>query len=553
MPAAWGIGAVALKVGWRMHKIVGLFILSAAVVVAAWWWLGAAVPMPPSPLDPGERLYCVSYAPFRGSQTPLDLSTKIEPWQIEQDLAQLAQVTDCVRTYSIDMGLDRVPEIAQRHGLKVLLGIWVSSRADRTQEQISTGVALARKFPEVVRAVIVGNETLLRGEVSSEALGEYIRSVKSQVPIPVSYADVWEFWLRYRELASAVDFATIHILPYWEDDPIAAPLAASHVDAIRRRVVASFPGKEVVIGEVGWPSAGRMREGALPSPANQARVISDVLARGKREHFRVNVIEAFDQPWKRALEGTVGGHWGLFDAGTRQRKFDWGVAVSNHRHWRWQAAGGVLLAALVFAAGLIARRREASKAEPGLGGWIAIALNAAVAGVLAGWTVENAVIESLGVGGWLRSLAFVCIAIAAPVAGGAALAVPVGTPAFAQVVGSKQARVHDWLALTLGLLLIALTALALQSALALSFDPRYRDFPFAPITAAVVPFLLLGFVAPRPGDGRPLAETLAAVVLALCAAYIVWNETLANWQALWFSAALALVAISLVRARVAPG
>ena len=46
---------------------------------------------------------------------------------------------------------------------------------------------------------------------------------------------------------------------------------------------------EIVIGEVGWPSAGRMRRGALPSPANQARVMADVLERGRREHFRVNV------------------------------------------------------------------------------------------------------------------------------------------------------------------------------------------------------------------------------------------------------------------------
>ena len=270
----------------------------------------------------------------------------------------MAKVTDCVRTYSVDFGLDQVPEIAQRHGLKVLLGLWVSSHTDRTQYQISTGVALANRFPDVVRAVIVGNEALLRGEVSPAMLAETIRGVKSRVKMPVTYADVWEFWLRYRELASAVDFVTIHILPYWEDDPVAARAAADHVDAIRKRVVESFPGKEIVIGEVGWPSAGRMREGALPSPANQARVIADVLERGKRERFRVNVIEAFDQPWKRALEGTVGGHWGLFDDATRRQKFAWGQPVSNHPHWPWQAAGGVALAALVFAAAIDARHAK---------------------------------------------------------------------------------------------------------------------------------------------------------------------------------------------------
>src|SRR3954462_5318369 len=247
-----------------MHKPVSLFTFAAAAIVISWWWLGAAVPVPPSPLERGEKLYCISYAPFRGAQTPLDLATKIEPAQIEQDLAQLAKVTDCVRTYSVDFGLDQVPEIAQRHGLKVMLGLWVSSHIDRTQYQISTGVALANRFPDVVRAVIVGNEALLRGEVSPAMLAETIRSVKSRVKMPVTYADVWEFWLRYLDFATAVDFVTIHILPYWEDDPVAARDPPGPVETICWHVVENFPGKEIVIAEVGWPSAGRMRESALP-------------------------------------------------------------------------------------------------------------------------------------------------------------------------------------------------------------------------------------------------------------------------------------------------
>jgi exo-beta-1,3-glucanase (GH17 family) len=535
-----------------MQKPVSLFTLTAAIIVAAWWWLGSTVPMPPSPLGPGEKLYCISYAPFRGAQSPLDLSTYIGPAQIDQDLGQLAKVTDCVRTYSVDFGLDQVPEIAQRHGLKVLLGLWVSSHTDRTQYQISTGVALANRFPDVVRAVIVGNEALLRGEVSPTTLAETIRGVKARIKIPVTYADVWEFWLRYRELASVVDFVTIHILPYWEDDPVAARGAADHVDAIRKRVVESFPGKEIVIGEVGWPSAGRMREGALPSPANQARVMADVLDRGKREHFRVNVIEAFDQPWKRALEGTVGGHWGLFDDATRRQKFVWGKPVSNHPYWPWQAAGGIVLAAMVFGAAMWARPRKTETGEISPGVWRTIALNAVVGGVLAGWTVENVPIESLGAGDWLRGLSFAALSIAAPIAGAVAMALGVGASAFAKVVGTKADRARHPLVLTLGVLLMALTVLAVQSALALSFDPRYRDFPFAPLTAAALPFLLLSFLAPSVAGASALAEMVAAAALALCAAFIVWNETLANWQALWFAAALVLLAISLLRARVAP-
>jgi exo-beta-1,3-glucanase (GH17 family) len=534
-----------------MKKPVILFTLTAASIVATWWWLGAPVTMPPSPFDPGEKLYCVSYAPFHGPQTPIDPTTHIEPAQIDEDLAQLALITDCVRTYSVDFGLDYVPQAARKHGLNLLLGLWLSSRPERNQFQITRGIALVKEFPDVIRAVVVGNETILRGEISPAALADTLRSVKAQVQKPVTYADVWEFWLRNRELASAVDFVTIHILPYWEDLPIPAEHAADHVASIRKRAAAAFPDKEIVIGESGWPSAGRMREGALPSRSNQARILRDIIARGKGENFHVNVIEAYDQPWKRYLEGTVGGHWGLLDDATRTFKFAWGKPVSNHPQWRAQAAGGVAFAAIIFGAALFARSRTIPQSEFAEGSWYALVMNAAVGGVLVGWAVENALLESLGIGGWLRSLALVAVAVTAPIAGAAALALNVAGPTFDRVLASSEERVRDPLVLILGVIQIALCVLAIQAALGLVFDPRYRDFPFVPVTAATAPLLLLSFRAPRLTGPHPAAELIVAAVLTLSAVYIGYNETLANWQALWFCAALFTLAISMVRARAA--
>ena len=206
------------------------FAVTALAVVAVWWWLGAPVQLPAWPLLAGHKLSCVSYAPFRDGQDPLIEGTYVEPAQIDADLALLANYTDCVRTYSIENGLDHVAEIAQRHGLKVLQGLWLSSNAEKNRQQIATTIALAKKFPKTIEGVIVGNEVLLRGDMSVNDLIAIIREVKAQVPEPVSYADVWEFWLRYRDVASAVDFVTIHILPYWEDIPVRAKFAAAHVD-----------------------------------------------------------------------------------------------------------------------------------------------------------------------------------------------------------------------------------------------------------------------------------------------------------------------------------
>src|SRR5262249_18541405 len=242
---------------------------------------------------------------------------------------------------------------------------------------------LVQSHPAAIRSLIVGNEALLRGEIGPDALAGIVRSVKARVSVPVTYADVWEFWLRARPVYDAVDFVTIHILPYWADLPIPAEQAAEHVDSIRRQVTAAFPGKEVLIGEVGWPSAGRMREGALPSPANQARVIQDTLAVASRENFHANVIEAFDQPWKERLEGSVGGHWGLLDDATRAFKFAWGAPVSNHPQWRWQAGAGILLGFLVFAAAATASSRKPGD-RPGPGTWVAVALMALASGALVG-------------------------------------------------------------------------------------------------------------------------------------------------------------------------
>jgi exo-beta-1,3-glucanase (GH17 family) len=524
---------------------VALFVAVAAVIVGTWSWLGAPVALPSSPLAAGEKLYCVSYSPFRGGQTPFDQTLRIGAAQIDDDLARLASVTDCVRTYSTELGLDQVAGIAQRHGMKVIQGVWLGRERPRNRAEIETAVALAARYPGTIRALVAGNEVLLRGELSADDLASLIREIKGRVTVPVTYADVWEFWLRNRAVADAVDFVTVHILPYWEDIPIASDEAAAHVADIRRTVAEAFPGKEILLGEVGWPSAGRMREGALPSPADQARVIEDVLAVAKRDGFRANVIEAFDQPWKRRLEGTVGGHWGLLDGASRMPKFAWGVPLSNHPDWPWQAAAGVLLAAAAFlAAGAAAR----SGAPPTAPQWFAVAAIALVPGCLIGWALVNVLLESLGFGGWAHSLAMLAVALVAPVAGAAAFMRNIPLPAFSQVLGGHR---QGPLELALGVSWVVLGAIATEVALGLAFDPRYRDFPFAPLGAGAAPFLILMLLGAR---GRPpeLAEIAMAAVLAAATLFIAWNEGPANWQSLCLCAVFAVLIFTLLRPRAAP-
>jgi exo-beta-1,3-glucanase (GH17 family) len=526
------------------------FALTALAIVATWWWLGAPVALPSSPLAAGEKLYCVSYAPFRGSQNPLVEGTRVEPQLIDADIALIAKYSNCVRTYSVDDGADIVLASARRYGLKVLFGIWVSNRPDKVQRQIASTVALAREYFDVIRAIVVGNEVLLRGEMSAPDLVATIREVKARVQQPVTYADVWEFWLRYPDVQSAVDFVTIHILPYWEDFPISAAHAAAHVGAIRRQVATAMPGKDIVIGEFGWPAQGRQREGALPSPSNQARVITETLALAKRESFPVNIIEAFDQPWKRGLEGAAGGYWGILDRETGALRFR--DTISDHPNWPVQASAGIALTMLAFAAAFAAGRGRGLSAPL----WIRVGVLSFVAAVSFGWTIETVPIESFSFGTWLRSLAFAAVAAAAPIICAAACAASRPVPTFASILAGAGGQKSDQLDCALGVTLIALMLVSVEAALGLVFDPRYRDFPFAPLSAAVFPFLVL-VASTRGSAGQPVAqhasaEGLAAAVLALSAVYVVFNESFANWQAVWFCAGLIGLALILARARVAP-
>ena len=527
---------------------LALLLMSLGAIAAVWWWLATPIMLARAPIDPNDKLQCVSYAPFRNGQTPLIPSTLITAEQVEQDLTQLAKVSDCIRTYSIENNQDIIAGIARKHGLKVIQGIWLGSNRSKNLNQISTVVRLTRQYPDTITAVVVGNEVLLRGEMTVNDLAAIIRSVKSQVTVPVTYADVWEDWLKNREIYEAVDFITIHILPYWEDFPIRAKFAAAHVDSIRQQIAAAFPGKEILIGETGWPSEGRMREGALPSRTNQARVVSEILTLAKQENFRVNLIEAYDQPWKRQLEGTVGGFWGLFDTVRRALKYPAGEPISNFPLWKWQMGGGIALSMLVFAVAALTLRRRPWTPRPVA--WVGVGLSATAAGILLGIAVDKMFYESYGVGGWLQWGALLAAGIAAPLLCAHALMSGRPLPTFLDVLGPRDDKRRPIVTLLLGAVLVVSVVIGSATAVGFVFDPRYHDFPFAALTMTAIPFATLMLNRPQGGQ-RPIAEAVFAGLLMMSAIYTGFNEGKDNWQSLWTCAIYALLAITLWQARAA--
>jgi exo-beta-1,3-glucanase (GH17 family) len=326
-----------------MTKKILLTLSSMAIAVLFWYYFGA-VSILKDNSSSFSKLQCVSYAPFAKDESPFlfDKGLVISPEQVRKDLKVLSKYTDCIRTYST-LGLEMIPAIARENNLKMLMGAWVSKDVKQTKEEIDTLIKLVKENQDIVKAVIVGNEVLLRGDTSDVLLLEYIKQVKTALPdTKVTYADVWEFWLKHPAIRESTDFVTIHILPYWEDEPMGIKKAISHLAQVRVEVEDILKDKNILIGETGWPSEGRMREDAMPSKINQALFVREFVKLAEEKNWNYNIIEAFDQPWKRVSEGAVGGFWGLFDK-DRLDKNVFAGDVSDFPNYKYLAFGSIFL------------------------------------------------------------------------------------------------------------------------------------------------------------------------------------------------------------------
>jgi glucan 1,3-beta-glucosidase len=183
------------------------------------------------------------------------------------------------------------------------------------------------------------------------------------------------------------------------------------------------------------------------------------------------------------------------------------------------------------------------------GRWLAVAIVALAGGSMIALAIERMLYESLGIGGWLTSATLVVLAVLIPPVAAMALMRGTGIAAFAQVLTRTEAK-RAGLGVLLGFLAAVLTVMAVQIALGLVFDPRYRDFPYAPLTASIVPLLLVALFCSKP-EGERVAERIAGLTLALSAIYIAFNESFANWQSLWLCGLLLVLGAILLR-RPAP-
>jgi len=532
-----------------------LLLLAIALAATLAWALLSARPAA-LPETAGAQLPCVSYAPFRrAGDTPFDPALRVAPQAIEADLLLLKAVTGCVRVYGLDHGLDAVPAIARRLGLRVVLGAWIGRDAAANEIQLRRALDLAREYRDVVSLLVVGNEVLLRRELAPEALAALLARARRESPVPVAYADVWEFWLRHGPaLREHVDIVAAHILPYWEDEPVGIDHAVDHVYTVAAQLQKHFAGTPVFIAETGWPAAGRQRGPAVPGTLEQARFVRGMLARQALQPLPFNLIEAFDQPWKRALEGAMGGAWGLFDAHGIQRVPLAGPLPPDPR-WFWLPLAAAVGAGAGAIAGLMAgwrRRRRIADAAPAGSDMLAQSTLAAAGALIAACALLQ--VQALPLwsrtlwewtaGGAALLLSVICGAAAAgrllQVLEGGVEAARVGVRVGVAAAFAAPAATGSRL---LAVAQFGLLFLAAVDALGLVFDARYRPLPW-PVIAA--PALLLSALA-WLGDCMPAAareEKLLAAVCAVCAVLVAVLEGPANTQALLYAALLLALAIA---------
>jgi exo-beta-1,3-glucanase (GH17 family) len=505
----------------RSPAVAYLFscLIALIALLGYWYSLGKPVLLADA-TTPTHKLQCASYTPFDKDQSPFDQPFKPRPERIDADLALLATRFDCIRTYSMT-GLEAIPELARKHGLKVMLGAWVNANPQDTAKEVDALIAAANAYPDVVSAVIVGNEALLRKEVTGAQLAKLIRQVKTQVKQPVTYADVWEYWLQYPQVAPAVDFLTIHLLPYWEDDPKGIDDALAHVAQIRELFASKFAPKDILIGETGWPSEGRQRETALPSRVNEARFIRSFVGMAEHNGWHYNLIEAFDQPWKRQAEGAVGGYWGLFDA-DRQDKGVLAGPVSNLPYWPfWLAVSGAIALLALALAGRVSQARSALILP-----WLAV-----FAGCCIGTWGELARVTSRYAGEYLWAAVLVALNLLVLAHAVLTLSARAGW----------RGRAFDWFEARSAWWLSASGFAAAVMMLAMVFDPRYRSFATPTLWLPALFYLLRPVSAPRREIG------LLALIVAAAIIPQLFREGLSNPQALAWAAASVLMTLALWR------
>ncbi len=254
-----------------------------------------------------RKIHGISFSPYVDGQSP---GTQISEEQIRERLAIIQPYTRWIRSFSCIDGNQEIARIAHENGLKTMVGVDLGEDLEANEEELANGIAVAQAGHADI--FVVGNENLLRQDLTEQQLLEYIERAKAAVPgVPVSFVDAYFLFENHPAVAEAVDILLVNCYPFWES--CAADYALLYMKEMYRRAQRVANGKKVIISETGWPTEGTPFGAAVPSYDNALDYFIRTYQWADEEGVEIFYFSSLDESWKVGAEGDVGAYWGLWD------------------------------------------------------------------------------------------------------------------------------------------------------------------------------------------------------------------------------------------------
>ncbi|MDJ0652634.1 MAG: glycosyl hydrolase family 17 protein [Xanthomonadales bacterium] len=254
-----------------------------------------------------DKVHGLCFSPYVEGQGP---NTELGEAQIRERLSIIAPYVHWIRSFSCTKGNELIPRIASEMGLKTMVGVWLDDDRETNDEEMTNAIQLAKEGHAGILAV--GNEVLLRGELSEDELLGYIQQAREAAPgVEVGYVDAYFEFEDYPRITEACDVILANLYPFWEGCP--ADYALLYMKEMYRRAINVANGKRVIVSETGWPNIGTPDRGAVPSYQNAIKYLVDAFQWAEEDDLEMFYFSAFDETWKVDAEGDVGAYWGIWD------------------------------------------------------------------------------------------------------------------------------------------------------------------------------------------------------------------------------------------------
>ena len=253
------------------------------------------------------KIHGISFSPYVEGQGP---GTQIGADQIRERLAFIQPYVNWIRTFSCSEGNELIPAIAKENGLKTMVGVWLDDNKEQNEIELNNAIEIANAGHADILGV--GNEVLLRGDLSEDELIDYMtRAREATSGIPVGYVDAYFEFEVHPRITDACDVILANCYPFWEGCP--AEHALLYMKEMYRRAQRAAGDKPVIISETGWPNIGTPTDGAVPSLQNAIKYFIDTYQWAEQDDIEIFYFSSFDETWKVDAEGDVGAYWGLWD------------------------------------------------------------------------------------------------------------------------------------------------------------------------------------------------------------------------------------------------